>query len=313
MGKGFSGNSHQRKLLESVVERAVAKTIIPASTNTKAEAPSPQEEGKVRRFFKSNITWGGVGVIVGARASSVSQVVLFVVAWLVMAFAFIEVKVFKRGWYTISGNGLAVVTLGVLLGLVWRYTPSPTSTVPLDRYTAAIVDGVIGKLNRPDFRITHARINVDTQRGHISIWLRTKNNGNTVIRGPKALYRVMFGASVLTPDGEKQMFDSLIKKDTDPRYIVNPDFEISPGDDKEMQVAYAVTQEEIEQLAQDYRLLQLGKTTAYVMVILEYGDSNNILFDDGIYRPHSVFCGYLPNMQGTMEYCNGYNYIRPKT
>jgi hypothetical protein len=139
MAKGSGGNSHQRKILESAVERIVKKHI-PNAQEIMSErpiAPRPTE-GKLRRFLTSNITWGGIGVIIGARGASLSQLVMGFISWAFLCCAFVEVRFFSHR--KIIGNTISCAVLGLMIVALWRWTPAPQSMPSLDQMATTFVD-----------------------------------------------------------------------------------------------------------------------------------------------------------------------------
>ena len=136
----FGGNSRQRKILDSAVERALARAQTPPNMETTSSGEGTQPDGRWRRLFKSPITWGGVGVIFGARASSASQIGLFFIGWALLWFAFVEVRFFKKR--VISGNLFGAVVILFVLYFVWRWTPQPPTIPTLDQIANASVNKI---------------------------------------------------------------------------------------------------------------------------------------------------------------------------
>ena len=147
----------------------------------------------------------------------------------------------------------------------------------------------------------------------ITLRFRIKNIGSFKVRAPKTSFSVYVSDVLLSDLGEHHFFDIL--KNGGSEFISNPDFEMAPGEeimfDSAAQPLIPGNESRplTEQQAHD---LESGKTNMYIMALLQYGPEMEGAFDDGLKRPHSVWCVHFTGIHSANPfYCNGFNYSRP--
>lgn len=95
---------------------------------------------KASGFFESAITWGGIGVILGAIGAAVSLKILFIIGAIPLACALIRADFFEGldTWKKIVGDAvLCILLLGVLL-VAWKITPKPKEPPTVDDIANAV-------------------------------------------------------------------------------------------------------------------------------------------------------------------------------
>ena len=139
------GNSHQRKMerkAEERIRKAVEDNLRQAPVIA-AQPPVREPEKstiwqKVGRYWGSTPVWGVIGMLFGAIASQVSLRLLFIIAWGALFAEFVRIRLFTKLRWRIAGNGVAAISIGILLFLMWRVTPQPKEPPTLDQAMNAV-------------------------------------------------------------------------------------------------------------------------------------------------------------------------------
>jgi hypothetical protein len=100
----------------------------------------PKFQEKLSKFFESAITWGAVGVLVGAIGPFIPPLWGFAVTFVFLIFALLKTNVFEgRSWTThIFGNLLLSLILGGVLFGVWHILPKPKEPPTADEIAEAV-------------------------------------------------------------------------------------------------------------------------------------------------------------------------------
>jgi hypothetical protein len=149
---------------------------------------------------------------------------------------------------------------------------------------------------------------------------KISNPSTTPAVAPKYSVTVSIPDNRLGDIGESQLFDKL--KSVATSYISNQNFEIRPGMAAHFRLGNTLDQPIVPNqtpiLSQkDYRGIKYGTKYVYLMIMIQHGPIMEHPFDDGIKRPHTMFCVFFtkglsngPPRDGPY-YCNGFNYERP--
>lgn len=204
----------------------------------------------------------------------------------------------KRLWRLLLFIGLLICAFGID-----RWAPKPQAENPPipppareSRHKSMVL------------RVTH----VNTIRAEVNEPLEfripVKNTGELDIDAPAYSYGILLLDNSLSGVGEQHLFQ-YATAGTTPR-VLNPGFTIFAG----QEVSFLTPPNARQLTTDEARKLKDGKGKyVYILVVLQYGLPQTEAFDDGLLRPHSVYCGYFEKLpEGDFHFCQGFNYVRPK-
>ncbi len=95
---------------------------------------------KFGSFIESPITWGAVGVLVGALAVAFSMKVIFYTAGVIFFVAIVRVGFFEGAWFKkCLGNLFLMGVMGVVLYALWKVTPKIKEPATAEEIAAAVI------------------------------------------------------------------------------------------------------------------------------------------------------------------------------
>ena len=128
MAKSGGGNSHQR-----AVAAASGMTIPPRKLVEEPSSNPPTTRSKLETFWSSTPVWGVLGLLGGAMISILSLKIVFGLAWAVLCFEFVRIRVFENGVLRRSSNVAFAVVLGAAFIATWPIVPKPKEPASLDQ------------------------------------------------------------------------------------------------------------------------------------------------------------------------------------